>query len=207
MENLETRTPVEIDTEIAHIHERAFPLMVERAEAWRSVGRFRKAGWKVERYSYLMERIDRLTPQIDAILAETAPFDAEFERRGQWRRFYLCNSDGGHVHYRHCESLRPSTRIAWLPELSGGTEETMVAQFGPMACTKCFPSAPLMPGYADRAAEQAAALAAKHATRCAGSGQSVQVNYGARYSRCPVCGVATGVSAYGKLRPHKAVAA
>lgn len=59
-----------------------------------------------------------------------------------WQRFFLVPD--GHIHAStRCSSLRPTTRIGWLPQLSGETEAEAVAAHGAMLCTKCFPTAPV----------------------------------------------------------------
>ncbi len=59
-----------------------------------------------------------------------------------WQRFFMV--PGGHIHASTgCHSLRITTLITWLPELSGETEAEAVAEHGAMLCTKCFPSAPV----------------------------------------------------------------
>ncbi len=57
-----------------------------------------------------------------------------------WQRFFLVE----HIHSsQHCSSFRATTRIGWLPELSGLTEAEAVAEKGAILCTICFPSAPV----------------------------------------------------------------
>ena len=59
-----------------------------------------------------------------------------------WQRFFLV--PGGHIHgSTACSSLRITTQIGWLPQLSGETEESAVAEYGPELCSKCFKSAPV----------------------------------------------------------------
>lgn len=66
----------------------------------------------------------------------------EWLNNGQWNRFFLV--EGGHIHSSTgCSSLRPTTQIAWLPELSGETEAEAVEMFGSVLCSICFPSAPV----------------------------------------------------------------
>jgi hypothetical protein len=68
----------------------------------------------------------------------------------RWSRFFIVNNTNGHVHSSmHCTTCFVTTAFGWLPELSGGTEEDMVEQFGETACTVCFPSAPTMKGFED----------------------------------------------------------
>lgn len=88
-----------------------------------------------------------------------------------WSRFFVCE----HVHSSmNCHTLRPTSQIGWLPQLSGSNEAEIVDQLGEAACTVCFPDAPvnkpntieLDPAKAARKAERearAAELAAKRA--------------------------------------------
>ncbi|MFV8227497.1 hypothetical protein [Mycolicibacterium fortuitum] len=61
---------------------------------------------------------------------------------GQWNRFFMV--PGGHIHSSTgCHSLRITTRISWLPQLSGESEAEAVGAYGTVLCTKCFASAPV----------------------------------------------------------------
>lgn len=65
-----------------------------------------------------------------------------WNEHGRWTRFFAVA--GGHIHSSSlCQSLRPTTRIGWLPELSGKTEQEAVDRYGSVLCTFCFPSAPV----------------------------------------------------------------
>ena len=49
-----------------------------------------------------------------------------------------------HIHSStSCHTLRPTTKIGWLPELSGLTESDAVDEWGEILCSHCFPSAPV----------------------------------------------------------------
>lgn len=66
----------------------------------------------------------------------------EWRENGKWSRFFSVT--GGHIHRSTmCPSLRPTTSISWLPELSGETEKDAVEMYGSVLCSKCFPSAPV----------------------------------------------------------------
>jgi hypothetical protein len=57
-----------------------------------------------------------------------------------WRRFWLVQ----HIHAsQYCSSFRPTTRVGWLPDVSGLTEAEAVKEHGAILCTICFPSAPV----------------------------------------------------------------
>lgn len=117
--------------------------------------------------------------EIDKIVASITPLQAEFADRNGWSRFYVVLNANGHIHSsRHCSTCFTTTDYAWLTELSGKTEEEVVALYGEAVCTVCFPSAPVYKGFGDgtsalarytqaekdeRAAEKAARAAAKTA--------------------------------------------
>jgi len=57
-----------------------------------------------------------------------------------WTRFYLVR----HIHRtQNCSSFRITTRINWLPDVSGLTEDEAVAKYGHTLCTICFETAPV----------------------------------------------------------------
>jgi hypothetical protein len=101
-----------------------------------------------------------------------------------------------------CSTCHPTTRFAWLTELSGKNEDEIIDYAGYKACTVCYPKAPLYPSFIKGQKEAEAAEAAKTAGNCEGSGRYVNPN-GRRWVACPVCERNVGVSQYGKLRPHK----
>ncbi|AYR01209.1 hypothetical protein SEA_OSCAR_42 [Mycobacterium phage Oscar] len=116
-----------------------------------------------------------------------------------WLRFFLVQD--GHIHRSTgCSSLRITTRIGWLPNLSGETEVEAVAEHGAMLCTKCFPSAPV---------EWTMGKAAP-ADQCAGSGtwdyprETARQGYcSGNYGVCTHCGERVTISSTGKMRKHK----
>ncbi len=100
-------------------------------------------------YAYIGEkaqvRLDALreaTQEIIRLGNEIAAREAVFYAN-RWARFEIAH--GGHIHNRNstCHTLRPTTRVAWIPELSGDTEADAVAQYGPALCSHCFKSAPV----------------------------------------------------------------
>ncbi|QTF82090.1 hypothetical protein SEA_FEFFERHEAD_91 [Mycobacterium phage Fefferhead] len=136
---------------------------------------------------------------LDAVKAAKAAIDAhEAEHYKGWLRFFLVQD--GHIHRStHCSSLRATTRIAWLPNLSGETEVEAVAEHGAMLCTKCFPSAPV---------EWTMGKAAP-ADQCPGSGEAyvegtkTDPRRRTVYGECPHCHVPQVVTMYGVTRKHK----
>lgn len=75
------------------------------------------------------------------LLVEREPLELAYFAN-PWSRFFLVN--GGHIHAsQQCHTLRPTTQIGWLPELSGLTEGDAVQAHGTILCSHCFPTAPV----------------------------------------------------------------
>lgn len=138
-----TATPSEIDEELAR-------LGIEHAKAQDA---FNKLTARIQRLvndgmdeyaTELRPRIEQARQTIAECEAAARPLDAEFERRGGWSRAWLVLNTGGHVHRTTaCRTCFPSTRFAWLTQLSGHDEIEIVEQAGKAACTECYPSAPV----------------------------------------------------------------
>ena len=114
--------------------------------------------------------------KIDKLLDQTAPYEAEYARRGGWSRYYRVETSGqGHVHSsRDCFSCYPTTQYSWLPSLSGKGQDEAVDDYGSEMCSHCFPGVLSHPSYqsrgriaeeviARRAAEEAQRTAARNA--------------------------------------------
>jgi hypothetical protein len=139
-------TPAEVDT-LAAPFETALGELVARMidkrnqarDAERQPGRF-----AAERAARLQAEAEQLDAKVPAALAACEPFRAEYDRRGGWSRIIWCTANGGHAHRgRQCPTLRPTTGVVWLPELSGTDEAALVELAGASACTVCYPSAPV----------------------------------------------------------------
>lgn len=117
-----------------------------------------------------------------------------WRRHGRWERYF--SVPGGHIHQSpSCHSLRTTTRIGWLPELSGEPVEAAVAAHGAMLCSHCFPQAPT--GWTVGARPPAGS--------CPGGGQWVTDASPNRVSprgTCPACGQNVSVTARGNARRH-----
>lgn len=85
-----------------------------------------------------MELRDAQAAEAEALRQAAIELDkAEFKG---WTRFFYVQ----HIHSSlYCSSFRPTTRVGWLPDVSGLTEAEAVAQYGHTLCTKCFSSAPV----------------------------------------------------------------
>lgn len=135
--------------------------------------------------------------QAAAITAEAEPLrDAaralDTELYEGWARFFMVQ----HIHSSaSCSSFRPTTRVGWLPSVSGLTEAEAVAEHGSTLCTICFPSAPVeltMP---------------KPDGSCTGvvdpALPSRRGYYRGNWATCSYCGQAVTLTPSGKLRKHK----
>lgn len=149
MENLQQRSPAEID---AVLNDLGF----QRARALSRAAAFVKAA-----HDYAEPQSPRLRPdpeqakfyeakaveeqaKADELAAQMAPLNAEYDRRGGWPRAFLVQNSHGHVHSSMgCSSCYPSTQYAWLTDYSGKDEDEIVYAAGELACTVCYPSAPV----------------------------------------------------------------
>lgn len=200
-EDLKGLTPPEVDEAWAEAIQGPGRRIASASETLRSARRYLRAG------GHYTAQGERMKAEGDQALYEaqqayheaSAPFDAEFARRGGWTRYLIVMNSNGHVHRPYCHTLIPGrTLVAPVYALSGQDGEGVVAAAGHTACSKCFPDAPVQTVEDKRAANVAKG-------RCAGTGQrATKVSNNRRYGRCPECGETYGVSGYGIIRPHKA---
>lgn len=115
---------------------------------------------------------------------------------GKWNRFFMV--PGGHIHSSTaCHSLRITTRISWLPQLSGESEAEAVALHGTVLCSKCFSSA--QTEWTTQAPEPV------DPKLCPGSKEYVRDADMRLYSprgTCPECGQWISVTKSGLARKH-----
>lgn len=141
--------------------------------------------------------IEAERPALEAARAEAVALDQELYTG--WTRFFLVQ----HIHNtQHCQSFRPTTRVGWLPSVSGLTEAEAVAEHGATLCTICFPTAPV-------------ALTTKPVdeNQCPGTGRMYNADkltgreraYYSPTGTCPECGEVVGLTARNsvKIRKHK----
>lgn len=154
-----------------------------------STQKARYEGW----IKQVEERITELEPKVSAAWADATNLNGALY--GGWPRFFHVI----HLHRTtHCSSFRPTTRIGWVPALSGLTEAEAVAEHGTSLCTKCFPSAPVELTQ-DRVDPDV----------CPSSGKSIARPASARsYSRsvyvtCPTCNQIVQRTSTGLIRKHK----
>jgi hypothetical protein len=81
--------------------------------------------------------------RIEIAEAEKAdePYVAEWDRRGGWSRYHIVS--GGHLHHQSCHTLSVRTMVGLLTEASGMDTEEVVTRYDVVACTHCFPDAPV----------------------------------------------------------------
>lgn len=148
-----------------------------------------------DRFNTIMGQVSSLQTEALELAAVAQKMDDD-EYEG-WSRFFLVQ----HIHSsQHCSSFRPTTRIGWLPNVSGLTEVEAVKEHGETLCTICFPSAPVE-------------LTTKPAdpNLCTGSGKyhdtehltGRERNYTAPSGYCPDCGRWNTVTKTGVMRKHK----
>jgi hypothetical protein len=193
----------EVDTRIAE----QWNLYYDKASEARMVEvraeQLRKNAARQPRFAATFEeQAARLDRSVKVLRAEAAVFSAradeiEGNEYTGWTRFFLVE----HIHNsRACHTLRPTTRIGWLPSVSGLTEAEAVKEHGATLCTVCFPSAPVE-------------LTTKQSdpSVCAGSGKFVNRDlpnrmgfYTGNWATCEDCGERVTVPSNGvKLRKHK----
>ena len=137
---------------------------------------------------------EELKPQlVKSEEARTASRDLDAKLYTGWTRFFLVK----HIHSsQSCTTLRPTTRVVWLPSVSGLTEVEAVAEHGAILCTICYPTASVEWTGGHRAGV------------CAGAGQRITSDMegrrGYHYGNtvaCPVCGLVKGISRNGRIVP------
>lgn len=218
---LSTMTPVEIDTILAAIWKRISVIETE-IKGYQKKGR-EAAKCVSQGYTGYQGILDRsiakvadLQVALAAIEVEAAPYEAEYAAR-PWTRAFLCTASNGHVHKdRNCSTTRIRTQYAWMIDYSGKNEAEIVADAGCIACTVCFPSAPVeglaMPTKmfaSPEAKAKAEKKAAAEVAQCAGSGtwdyprETARKGYcSGNYGVCRHCDEKITITSTGKMRAH-----
>lgn len=142
-------TPAQVDKEIVRISSKLhraqdqaarYQGFMEQAEDYFKRGRISRQRLE-ERLPPLQLELDKYNDEIDLHYAELEPYSDEFRARGGWPRGWYVPA--GHIHRSEsCSQLRPTTQIGLIVELSGQSEDEIVAAAGECACTTCFPTAP-----------------------------------------------------------------
>jgi hypothetical protein len=147
-------------------------------------GRARR-GWasSAARSERLRAEAEALRPQADSLRAAAVTLDQKLYTG--WNRFFLVQ----HIHRSTaCSTLRPTTRVGWLPNVSGLTEEEAVQEYQTALCTVCFPSAPV---FTPPAVDGACPGAGKYLS----SAPSKRTGFAAgNWAECPECGKRVGIT-------------
>lgn len=122
--------------------------------------------WDLDSLTRRLARYDAVRAELAEVAAAMVPLHAEYRNR-PWTRFHPVPD--GHIHSsRACHTLRITTDVRWLPEMSGQDETTALAALGEaghILCTVCYPSAPVILTAPRPTREQAAANRAAAAER------------------------------------------
>lgn len=154
-----------------------------------------------------LERLEKAQSAVDALEKAIDEYDEVFQARGGWARFFLVNNTNGHIHSsRGCSSCTFTTDFSWLPSVSDKSESEAVAEFGPMLCTRCFPSAPIeWTNHWEKEEER------KKALSCPGSGTTDWVAGSTRFGfvsgnggTCSHCNEWAAATSSRNIRKHKA---
>lgn len=152
--------------------------------------------WVRDRAAAAPGRVDEARSARDAADDAVRAHEVQWRDNGRWSRFFVVQ--GGHIHQSPgCHSLRPTTRLGWLPELSGESEADAVAAHGPTLCTHCFKSAPVEWTTQHQVIDPLACL----------GGSVVSGSFRRRMHGgigvCGECGQLVTVTSTGKVRKHK----
>lgn len=214
--DLSTQTPVEIDTALAEIYTRLYRVQDQIAQTLKHAkdyeqglrrlaeGDARYTGWSHERLAEVEAKYEALQEQAIRIENETLPYESEFRARGGWTRFFHVTNSNGHIHSSmNCSTCFPTTRYAWLTEMSGQSEAEALETLGKqnhVLCSVCFPNAPVWM-FSKR----------QDPSVCEGSGRIYDSSlphrtgyYTGNWAECPVCHTNQTVTKAYKIRKHQA---
>lgn len=166
-------------------------------EAFAILDTYEIPSWDQRSIDQAIERLSEAHAEYEYAREQYVEVSKQYEG---WTRAYLV--PGGHIHSSmQCSSCYPSTQYSWLTSLSGADEAEIIEYAKEVACTVCYPDAPV-----EEYKRQADA--AKAATRCSGTGSTDwdakgKPRWAIRYATCPGCGTSQSVTSTGKIRAHK----
>lgn len=153
MLDLLTATPAQIDAAWA---EGLIPIERKFAQAWFKRNEAKSCRDYATRNSYRNDEYTKKATELDEeaqSLSDEAtaekkvfevPFLAEWQVRSGWTRAYKVTNLNGHIHSdMDCSTCYDSTQFAWITELSGHDTGEIADLAGEMACTVCYPNAPV----------------------------------------------------------------
>lgn len=212
--DLTTQTPGEIDTALGEIWQRYYTAQADVARYEKYVreyedGLAKKADGAMGYYGWTEERLEEIREDLSVreataaeIRVEMVPFNIEYNSR-PWTRFFHVTNSNGHIHSSMgCSTCYPTTRYAWLTEMSGQSEDDALESLGKaghVLCSVCFPNAP-----------SEYFVKREDPSVCAGSGRYYDPGKGKRtgyysgnWAHCSVCGTVQTVTKNLVIRKHK----
>ena len=186
-------TPVEVDTILAANYNEQAKVQARITSLVNSIERLRRSKWGTpQEIDNAISALQINRTGLRDLIAASAPYQLEYSRR-PWNRYFLVDNTNGHVHRgMDCTTCFPTTQYSWLVDLADCDEDAMIEEWGEMACTVCFPTAPTNPNYnrpsrrdreaqearADEKAAREAAKAEKAITDLDGSPLRLEGGYG-----------------------------
>lgn len=150
--DIATASPAEIDGRLATIYGDVARLRDQRDQAQATIERIdsvqdsfeREYPWNSQAKRDAAEvEIVAASEKIHALTAEARPMQARYDAE-RWTRFYWVTNTGGHIHWTTgCDTCFPTTGFAWMTDYSGMSHADLVQEAGSVACTVCFPDAPV----------------------------------------------------------------
>ena len=190
----------EIDTEVAILWDEYWTVATKAVDLEKAANKSEKVigQYPAHRRDDIRSRIANQRFQAANLRVEAEPLRQaaiKFDKDNYtgWTRFYLVQ----HIHNStHCSSFRPTTRIGWLPDVSGLTEAEAVAAHGETLCTICFPSAPV--ALTTKAADPEVCTGTRDHSQPSRTGY-----YRGNWATCSDCGQQITLTSTGNLRKHK----
>ena len=145
--NPQDMTPAEIDAVLSDIWTRYYAVDNQADDLRTIARRLKNNGDRFGHLEDLLPRIAKIEDRAAQILCEATPFEAEYERRGRWTRYFLVDDRNGHIHDgRGCSTCRPTTRYRWLIEFADKPASELYAAdaFADKVCSTCYPDAPVV---------------------------------------------------------------
>jgi hypothetical protein len=161
-------TPVEIDTILAANYNEQAKTQAHITADIRHLDRIKNSKWgtpaEIDRTAATLEKNREI---LRGLIAASAPYQLEYSRR-PWNRYFLVDNTNGHVHRgMDCTTCFRTTQYSWLVDLADCDEDAMIEEWGELACTVCFPSAPTNPNYNRPSRRDREAQAAREAEKAA----------------------------------------
>lgn len=137
MATIFTATPAEIDTEIAALQDQRNSIQHRMEFLDKITGQ----GYTNAEIDTADAELVKLIDKGNILVYLLKALNDERSRRGGWKRVYAVNNSNGHFHRTQaCSTTYHTTSWVWMTELSGLTNEEVVAKTGKMSCLVCFGS-------------------------------------------------------------------